>query len=252
MWIALLAGWSAQPRAQDTAVPLAHPRPGQLRVFVMTALEETVRAVQADAERKLGKTIVAEYGASRGVLHDEIAAGQEFDVAILLPDTNADLLRRGKLAPGTYGIATVPVALGLRGDAPPDLDVATEEGLKKALLGAKSVKYGPTGAALGTVKAIFSELNLGGNVKDTSKRTDEVALAPGEYEIALYPFSEIPLRKSLRNLGPVIEPMQVPTEIQAVIGAHADDPKAALAFIRFLQGPATDASLAEYQMVRVK
>jgi molybdate transport system substrate-binding protein len=250
--ISLLLAFAGGASAQTTVSPFARAQPGALRVFVMTGLEETVMAVQAQAEGQLGKPIATEYGASRGVLRDEILAGQDFEVAILLPDTNAELLRQGKLAPGTYGIAKVPVALGLRGDAPPDLDVHTPEGLKKALLGARSVKYGPTGAALGTVKSVFSTLKLDGKVKDTSTLIQDVALAPGEYEIAFYPFSEIPLRKSLRNLGPVIAPMQVPTEIEAAVGAHANDRKAALAFIRFLQGPATDASLAEYQMVRVK
>ena len=37
-------------------------------------------------------------------------------------------------SPGTYPIAMVPIALGIRGPAPAGLDVASESGLKKAML----------------------------------------------------------------------------------------------------------------------
>jgi molybdate transport system substrate-binding protein len=150
----------------------------------------------------------------------------------------------------TYKIAEAPIALGLRGDAPAKLDVSTPAGLKDLLLGARSVKYTPTGAAIVTVKTIFAKLEIGDKVRDTSAQSAAVALAPGEYEITFYPYPEIAANKSLRNLGNVIAPLQAPAIFEAAIAAHAANPKEALTFVTFLQGPAIDAGLKASGLVK--
>jgi molybdate transport system substrate-binding protein len=139
------------------------------------------------------------------------------------------------------------VAFGLRGEAP-NLDVSSPEAVKGAILKAQSIKYSPTGAALMTVKKILSTLDLADKIHDSSAVRGEVPLAAGEYEINIYPLSEIIPNKVLKNLGAVIPQLQVPVIIEATIGNNAVDPKAARALIQFLQGPAIDRALKEYGM----
>jgi ABC-type molybdate transport system substrate-binding protein len=79
-----------------------------------------------------------------------------------------------------------------------------------------------------------------------------VPLGPGQYELNLYPLSEIIPNKTLKNLGPVIAELQVPAIVAAAIGNHANDQKAALALIRFLQGPAIDEALKRGGMMKGK
>jgi ABC-type molybdate transport system substrate-binding protein len=76
----------------------------------------------------------------------------------------------------------------------------------------------------------------------------EAPLAAGEYEIAIYPLSEIIPDRRLKNLGAVIAQLQVPAIIEATVGKNAADPKAATALIKFLQGPAIDRALKDYGM----
>jgi molybdate transport system substrate-binding protein len=116
------------------------------------------------------------------------------------------------------------------------------------MLNAKSVKYAPTGAALMTVRKILSILGIADKIHDSSTARGAVPLATGEYEINIYPLSEIISNKTLTNLGAVIAPLQVPSIIEATVGSNAADPKAALALIRFLQGPAIDHALKDYGM----
>jgi molybdate transport system substrate-binding protein len=220
---------------------VADAKPGDIRLFVTAAIREPLDAVMKQAEAATGKPLVVEYGSARGNLKDEILKGEGFEVAILLPDVNEELLHAGKILPDAFEIARVPVAIGLRGDA--KIDVSTPAALKKAMLNARSIKYAPTGAALMTVKNIMAKLDLTGKVKDSSKLHDPVPLAAGEYEINLYPLSEIIPNKKLKNLGPVMPELQVPAIIQVVIGKNANDPKAARALIKFLQGPAIDSAL---------
>ena len=76
----------------------------------------------------------------------------------------------------------------------------------------------------------------------------EVPLAAGEYEIDIYPLSEIISNKKLKNLGAVIPELQVPVIIEATVAKRTGDPKAARALIAFLQGTAIDEALRESGM----
>ena len=161
---------------------------------------------------------------------------------MLLPDVDDEIQAAGKIVPGRSEIARVPVALGLRGEVP-NPDVSTPAAIKVAMLNAKSVKYAPTGAAVMTVKKILSTLDIAGKIHDSSTVQTEVPLAPGEYEINIYPLSEIIPNKKVKNLGAVTAQLQVPVIIEATVGKNTADPKAARALIRFLQGPAIDQAL---------
>ena len=231
--------------AQTPPPRFADAKPGDVRVLSTAAIRDPLDAVLKQAEAAIGRRIVAEYGSARGNLKDAILKGQDFEVAILLPDVSDDILAGGKIAPGRFEIARAPVALGLRGAAP-DLGVGSPAAVKAALLNAKSVKYSPTGAALMTVRKILSTLDIAGKIHDSSTAQEPVPLAAGDYEIQIYPLSEIIANKALKNLGPVIAPLQVPAILEATVGAHAADPKAAHALIAFLQGPAIDRALADY------
>jgi molybdate transport system substrate-binding protein len=220
---------------------VADAKPGDIRVIVTAAIREPLDAVMDKAQAAAGKPLVVEYGSARGNLKDEILKGQDFEVAILLPDVNEQLLAAGKVGPRAFEIARVPIAIGLRGDA--QVDVSTPDALKKTMLAAKSIKYAPTGAALMTVRNVMAKLDIADKVHDSSTLRDEVPLAAGEYEINLYPLSEIIPNKKLKNLGAVIPELQIPAIIQAVIGKNANDQQAARALIKFLQGSAIDEAL---------
>ena len=252
MWAAILGtavvlSLARHANAQVADPKVADAKPGDVRVIVTAAIREPLNAVLKQAEAAIGRRIVVEYGSARGNLKDEILKGQDFEVAILLPDVDDEIQAAGKIAPDRFEIARVPVAFGLRGEAP-HLDVNSPAAVKAAMLNAKSVKYAPTGAALMTVKKILSTLNVAGRVHDSSAVQAEVPLAAGEYEINIYPLSEIIPNKKLKNLGAVIPQLQVPVIIEASAGNNAADPKAARALIQFLQGPAIDQALKDYGM----
>lgn len=246
--IATMGGTAAL--AQSFPGPkVAEAKPGDVRAIVTAAVREPINAVMAGAPKAVGHPVVVEFGSARGNLKNEILQGQDFEVAILLPDVNAELRKEGKITRGTYRIAIVPVGLGFRGDAPVP-DVSSPAAIKAALLKAKSVKYSPTGAALDTVKKILGTLAIADQIHDDSKVREPAELAPGEYEMNIYPISEIIANPKLRNLGPVAKPLQVPVVLEATIGAHANDPAAAMKFIRYLQGPAINSSLKAAGMVK--
>src|SRR5229473_2416350 len=122
MGTTMLVSPALHANAQSAAPKVADAKPGDVRVIVTAAIREPLDAVLKQAEATIERPIVAEYGSARGNLKDAILKGQDFEVAVLLPDVSDESEDAGKIAPGRFEIARVPGAFGLPGDAP-NLDV---------------------------------------------------------------------------------------------------------------------------------
>lgn len=229
--------------AQGYGPKVADAKPGDIRVYATASLMTPLQAVAEQAKKAIGKNIVFEYGASKGNLQSEILAGNgDFEMAILVPDVDEKILAAGKVMPGTYPLARVLIGFGIRGTA--TVDVSNAAAIKKTLLNATSVKYAPTGMGAGSIAKLFTGLDIGDKVKDSGKLREEVPLTGDQYEILVYPMSELLANKSVTKiLGPIIDQFQAPGNIEATIGAHPNDLATAKALVKFLQGPAMDVSL---------
>ena len=95
---------------------IADARPGDVRVLATAAIRIPLDAVRAEASKAIGHPLVIEYGSARGNLKDSVMAGNAFDVALLLPDVDEQLLKASKITSSGVVIARTDVAIGLRGD----------------------------------------------------------------------------------------------------------------------------------------
>src|SRR5262245_1922031 len=77
---------------------IADAKPGDVRVLATAAIRIPLDAVRADAAKAIGRPLVIEYGSARGNLKDLIMSGASFDVAMLLPDVDEELLKTHKVA----------------------------------------------------------------------------------------------------------------------------------------------------------
>ena len=237
----LLAGTRATAQ-EGRPEKIADARPGDVRVLATAAIRIPLEAIRAAAAKAIGHPLVIEYGSARGNLKDAVMADTGFEVALLLPDVDDQLLKAGKIASRGVVIARTDVAFGLRGDRTPDL--STPEAIKTAMLKARSLRWSDTGAALFTVNKILDTLKIREAVRSRHNLAPvPVPLAPGEYEINIYPLSEILANTTLRNAGPVIPELQVPVVVTATISAHTPNPATAKALVTFLQGSAIEPAL---------
>ena len=221
---------------------IADAKTGGVRVLATAAIRIPLEAIRAEASNAIGHPLVIEYGSARGNLKDSVLAGNAFEVALLLPDVDEQLLKASKIKSHGVVIATTDVAIGLRGDATPDL--STPDTLKTAMLKATSLRWSDTGAALLTVNKILDTMRIRDAVKAKHDMSAPApSLGPGEYEINIYPLSEIMANTSLRNMGPVIRELQAPAVVTATISANTSNAAAAQALIKFLQGPAIGPAL---------
>jgi molybdate transport system substrate-binding protein len=225
-----------------SAERIADAKPGDVRVLATGAIRGPLEAIRAEASKAIGRPLVIEYGSARGNLKNAVMEGAGFEVALLLPDVDEQLLKAGKITSHGVVVARTDVAIGLRGDGRPDL--GTPDKIKTAMLNARSLRWADTGAALFTVNKILDTLKIRDAVKARHNIVPApVPLGPGEYEINIYPLSEILANKSLRNTGPVIKALQVPAVVTATISANTPNAAAAKALVAFLQGPAIDPAL---------
>ena len=76
---------------------IADAKPGDVRVLATAAIRIPLDAVRAEAAKAIGHPLVIEYGSARGNLKDSVMAGNAFEVALLLPDVDEQLLKASKI-----------------------------------------------------------------------------------------------------------------------------------------------------------
>jgi molybdate transport system substrate-binding protein len=213
-----------------------------LQVLASNGVKAALEALKAGCERAAGRPLNILYGSSAG-LKRQIAAGETFDVAILTPETTADLTKAGKIASGSAAdLARTGIGFGIRaGAAKPD--VSTADAVKQTLLKAKSISIVKEGASRATIDKMFEKLGIAEAVAAKTKLeggTDKSgeSVAQGRSEIEIIPLSEVPLVAGVQILGPLPGDLQNFLHFQASVSANSKDAATAKKAIQFLTSPA--------------
>ena len=203
---------------------------------IKSALEELAPAFEKSSEHKL----VFHWGAAVP-LKAEIEKGAAFDLAVLTAAVTDDLIRQGKLvAASRTDIAKSGIGVAVRKGAPKP-DVSTTEGLKRALLNAKSIGYVEQGTTGIYLKDLLQKLGIAEQLRPKLKFIPTAAanaVANGEVEIAMTQISEILPFAGAELVGPLPADIQLYTGFAVAIGSGAKQPEPARALIRFLAAPA--------------
>ena len=165
-----------------------------------------------------------------------------FDLVLLPAAQIEDLLKQGKLVAGSrVDIAKSGVGVAIRAGAP-KIDIGSAEGLKKALLAAKSIAYsaGPSGIHIaGLIQKWGIADQLRAKIVISPADTPVgIVVARGGAEIGFQQVSELLHVKGIDYLGPLPADIQETTVFAAALHKDARSPDAALALINFLCAPA--------------
>ena len=219
----------------------------EVHVLASNGIKAVLEDLRPQAERAIGHTITVDYKPSANLKQD-IDAGAQFDAVIVTADGIGALTKEGKTLGGEgTPISRVGVGIGVRkGAAKPD--ISTPEAMKRALLGAKGVSYGPVGASLPYITKMFETLGIADAMKPKTvllKNSDEIneAVADGKVDFGMTLVSEILPAPGVELLGPFPEQFQGYVRFNAAVGTGAKNPDAANALIKFLAGPEAAASI---------
>jgi molybdate transport system substrate-binding protein len=216
----------------------------EIRVFSTAAPRGVLRKLTPDFERTTGHRLVITYEFSTDIKR-RIEAGDPFDVAILPPEIADDLMRRGKLATGSrVDLGRTGLGVAVRRGAPKP-DVATVDGLRRALLAAPTVAYANGGTTGEDVRNILAQLGIAEamtpKLRPYPSGAALEALARGEVDLVVIGISPILDTPGVELVGWLPPELQSYVVFTASIGAAAGDSDAARALLRTLTSPAAIA-----------
>ena len=215
-------------------------RAAEIKVIGSPGFREAYNELVPAFEKASGHRVTTEWGGVNDVAK-RVAGGEWADVVILPVAQIDDLLKQGKLVAGSRtDVAKSGVGVAVRAGAP-KIDISSANGLKQALLAAKTISYstGPSGVHMAR---LIQQWGIGDAVKSkivvaASDTPVGVVIARGDAEIGFQQVSELVHVKGIDYLGPLPAEAQEVTVFAAGLHKSAAAPDAAKALMKFLSAP---------------
>lgn len=212
----------------------------EIKVISTRATEELYRELVPRFERATGHTVTTIFTGTLGV-QERIAAGETYDVIIMVDSAIDDYIRSGRVVAGSRAdIARASIGVGVRAGLPTP-DIGSAEALKRALLAAKSIAYS-TGPSGDYVIRMFQRLGIADALRPKLKQVPTTMLvadfiASGEADLGFQQTNELSHFPGVEYLGPLPPELQETTWRSGGIMTGARAPQAGKALLEFLSGP---------------
>jgi len=202
-------------------------------------------------EKATGHKVTTTWGGVNAVAK-RVADGEVADVVMLPAAQIDDLIKLGKLiADSRVNVATSGIGVAIRAGAP-KIDTGSSEGIRKALLAAKTIAYsaGPSGVHMARLIA-----NWGMTDELKAKIVPPIpdvpigeVVARGDAEIGFQQVSELLPVTGIDYLGPLPADIQEVTVFSAGVHKAAGTTDAARALLKFLTAPEAAAIIRKTGM----
>ena len=215
-----------------------------IRVLAPNAAKESVSEAVTTFENSSGNKVIVSWAGTEAITK-RITEGEVVDIVVNAAQNIDRLITEGKLSQGSrtdFAKSSIGVAVASFAPRP---DVSSIEGLKSALLSAKSIVIS-SGTSGRYLSELFSKLGVDKQIKSKVKQPSSGAqigdiLAAGEAELGFQQVSELLHVKGIQFLGPIPAKIQNYTIYSGAAHRQAPQPEAARAFLRVLREPATAA-----------
>jgi molybdate transport system substrate-binding protein len=212
----------------------------EIKVISTRATEELYRELMPRFEKATGHTVTTVFTGTVGV-QERIAAGESYDVIIMVDTAINDYIRSGKVVAGSrVDIARASIGVGVRAGSPKP-DIRTPEALRNALLAAGSIGYS-TGPSGDYVIGMFQRLGIADALRPKLKQVPTTMLvasfiASGGAEIGFQQTNELSHYPGVDYLGPLPAELQETTWRSGGIMTGSRAVEAGKALLEFLSGP---------------
>jgi len=202
-----------------------------ITVITSGAFQTVYRELVPAYERATQNKIVTLSGStsSATVVQSRLEQGEAADVVIMGDDAIAELIRRGKVEPGSrVQLVRSSIGMAVRAGAPKP-DISSVEALKQALRHAKSIAYSIGASGVYLSSELFPSLGIAEELRIKSKevRGEPVGavVARGEAEVGFQQLSELLPVPGIELVGPLPPGAQRITVYSAgvVVGARRPD-----------------------------
>jgi molybdate transport system substrate-binding protein len=207
-----------------------------LRLLSTLALKGAMHRLAADYQAAASVRIDADFSPTIGLLK-RLRGGEPADVVILTQEGLEELVTEGAVAAESkVDLARSYVGIAVKaGDHHPD--IATEPGLRKALLATRSVAYSQIGASGIFFAELIKRLGIATEVNAKATITSGFTaerLISGEADLAVQQISELKQVAGIEIIGPIPYELQTPAVFSAGRMAASKQSAQADAFLTFL------------------
>jgi len=245
MTIAALAAAGAKLGIVSTIVMAGIANAAEIKVIGSPGTREPYTLLIPSFEKATGHKVTTTWGGVIAVAK-RVADGEVADVVMLPAAQIDDLIRLDKLIAETrVNVASSGVGVAIRAGAP-KIDTSSADGIRKALLAAKTIAYsaGPSGVHM---ERLIAKWGLTDQLK--SKIVPPIptqagpnmpigeVVARGDAEIGFQQVSELLPVKGIDYLGPLPADIQEVTVFSAAVHKAARPTDAARALLKFLTAP---------------
>lgn len=211
-----------------------------ISVISTRATEEIYRVLIPDFERNTGHKVTTTFTGTAD-LQRRLAAGERYDVVIMIDTAIDGYIGKGLVVPGSRAdIAKSIIGAGVH-EGLPKPDISSVESLRAALLAAESIGYstGPSGEYL---LGMFERLGIAEAIKPKLKQAPSTLfvghiIASGEAALGFQQTNELSHFPGVTYLGPLPPELQEQTLRSGGIMTGSNVTAAARELLRFLSGP---------------
>ncbi|MGY4489794.1 substrate-binding domain-containing protein [Pseudomonas sp. TE3610] len=189
-----------------------------------------------------GDTLNTILGPSMGkaaeAIPNRLARGEHADVVIMVGYALDDLIKQGKVLPGSrVELADSRIGMVVKAGEPKP-DISSVEAFKKTLLQARSVGYSDSASGVYVQDQLFKRLGVETQLKPKAKMIERIPVAgevaKGNPQVGLQQVSELLPIAGVTYVGKIPEPVQSVTRFAAGIPVGAEHPAEAKALLDYL------------------
>ena len=212
-----------------------------INVLASNALKEAYLELVPGFEKATEHKVATTWAGTNDI-KKRMAAGETYDLVIMAGPALDELVKQGKIVPGSrVDLAKSGVGVAVRAAAPKP-DISSGDALKRALLAAKSIAYS-SGSSGVYMEGLFRRLGIADEIKPKLKQTQPgnpvgEVIARGEAEIGFQQVSELLPIAGIDYIGPLPPDIQHITVFSGGIHTGAKQPDAAKALVKFITAPA--------------
>ena len=171
----------------------------EIQVITSGAFAEALKQLVPEYEKQSPNKVIISYGSSMGAAPDSIpsrlAKGEQFDILILAAPALEGFIKSGDLQSGTRVDLVASVMGAVVKAGAPKPDISTMNGLKSALLNAKSVAYSASASGVYLSTELFPKMGISEQMNKTARKiySERVAsvVARGDADLGFQQVSEL-------------------------------------------------------------
>ena len=170
-----------------------------IQVITSGAFAEALKDLAPQYEKQSPHKVIISYGSSMGAAPDSIpsrlARGEQFDVLILASPALEGFIKSGELQSGTRVDLVASVMGAVVKAGAPKPDISTMNGMRLALLNAKSVAYSASASGVYLSTELFPKMGISEQMDKTARKiySERVAsvVARGDADLGFQQVSEL-------------------------------------------------------------